>query len=275
MNDALKKLKKITKNKEESIKLLKSALSKKEFLSYLNEYFHKDDLLNEINFSAFRERLSEDEFQQIHVKYHCPILWKTLQKQSFTSIDAIKPIKWLSITYQLIENDIIEPHFLAFFKNNKNGRNNIIEALRLSSDGDNSGLTEVSNAILRHMFGWIGNRGIKGIMQDVPFAVAWWRMHLAKEIERETGIKEQVTYNYLSENKSNYNALVESMSGKLTVVADKSIRDGFFLYIMEKSITKTQKFKDIIAKIGIESTWRGMGSLSPIENKKIIQSLIE
>lgn len=274
MNDALKKLKKITKDRDESIRLLKSALSKDGFLTYLNGYFDKSDILNEVNFSGFQEKFNEDEFQQLHIEYHYPILWDVLQKQNFTAIDATKPIKWLSITYQLIEKNLIEPYFLAYLDNNKNGRNNIIEALRLANDGNNKKLFDVCRAILRHTFGHIQERGPKAVYQDIPLSVAWWRIYLAKEIERKTNIEEVILYNYFKNNPTNYNELVMRMSGKLTIIADKNIRDGLFLYVVEKSITKTKEFKEIIAKIGVESTWRSMGSLSPIENKKIIQSLV-
>jgi hypothetical protein len=274
MHDALKRLKKITKNRDESIRLLEAALSKKAFLEYLAEYFNPDELKQEIDFSDFKEKLNEDEFQQMHPKYHYPILWETLEKQGFTAIDATKPIKWLSISYQLLENELIEPYFLAYLENSKNGRNNIIEALRLAKDGKNKKLFDVCRAILRHMFGHIQERGPKAVYQDIPFSVAWWRVYLAKEIQKKTSIEEAILYNYFKNNPTNYNELVMRMSGKLTVIADRNIRDGFFLYVVEKSITKTKEFKEIIAKIGIESTWRSMGSLSPTENKKIIESLV-
>lgn len=274
MNNALRKLKKITKNEEESIKLLNAALSKDVFLGYLGEYFNPDELKSEIDFSGFKEKLNEDEFQQLHPKYHYPILWNTLEKQGFSPIDATKPIKWLSITYQLIENELIEPYFLAYLENSKNGRNNIIEALRLAKFGDNKKLFDVCRAILRHMFGHIQERGPKAVYQDIPFSIAWWRIYLAKEINKKTGILEEEIYNYFNSNPTNYNELVMRMSGKLTVIADKNIRDGFFLYVYENSVTNTKEFKEIISKIGIESAWRSMGSLSPEENKKIIESLV-
>ena len=216
MNDALKRLKKITKNRDESIKLLEAALSKNSFLEYLAEYFNPKDLKQEIDFSDFKEKLNEDEFQQMHPKYHYPLLWKTLEKQRFTAIDATKPIKWLSISYQLIENELIAPYFLAYLENSKNGRNNIIEALRLAKDGKNKKLFDVCRAILRHMFGHIQERGPKAVYQDIPFSVAWWRVYLAKEIEKKTGIKEAILYNYFKNNPTNYNELVMRMSGKLT-----------------------------------------------------------
>jgi len=64
------------------------------------------------------------------------------------------------------------------------------------------------------------------------------------------------------------------MSSKLTVIADKNIRDGFVKFFIEKNLTNTKDFKQIIKIIGIESSWRAMGSLSVDENKKIIESLV-
>ena len=155
MNSGLERLKKITKDKVEATKLLESALDKDRFLEYILKYFKEDELLKIVDFSNFKEKLSENEFQQLHPEYHYEPLWETLNNQNFTSIDATNPIKWLSITYQAVKNDIIKPHYLAFEKNNKNGRDNIIEALRLSNQNDNKKLFDICRAILRHTFGSI------------------------------------------------------------------------------------------------------------------------
>jgi len=271
MNSGLEKLKKITKNQLESRKLLKSALDKEQFLEYILNYFKEDDLLEIVDFSNFKEKLSKNEFQQLHSEYHYEPLWETLNNQNFTSIDATNPIKWLSITYQAIKNDIIKPYYLAFEKNNKNGRDNIIEALRLSRQDNNKKLFDICRAILRHTFGSIQERGKKGIYQDVPFAITWWRIYLAKEI---TTIDEVKIYKYFDKNPTNYNELIMRMSSKLTVIADKNIRDGFFEFFIENNITDTNNFKQIIHIIGIESSWRAMGSLSVDENKTIIEGLV-
>ena len=45
-------------------------------------------------------------------------------------------------------------------------------------------------------------------------------------------------------------------------------------YIIEKEVTNTKDFKEIIRMIGIESSWRAMGSLDIEDNKKIIESLV-
>ncbi len=274
MNSGLERLKKITKNRLESIRLLESALEKDTFLEYILIYFKESELLDLVDFSCFREKLSENEFQQLHPKYHYEPLWQTLNNQKFTSISATNPIYWLSIAYQAVKNNIIKPYYLAYENNNKDGKNNIIEALRLSKKYDDKKLFDICRAILRHTFGSIQERGKKGIYQDIPFAITWWRIYLAKEISERTKIDEAKIYEYFDKNPTNYNELIMRMSSKLTVIADKNIRDGFFKFFIEKNLTDTKEFKQIIKVIGIESSWRAMGALSIDDNKKIIESLV-
>ena len=274
MNSGLQRLKKITKNREASTLLLKSALNKEDFIDYVLTYFDKEKLISEINFSNFNEQLSENEFQQLHYLYHYPLLWKVLNNNNFSTIDASNPLKWISISIQAIQNNIIQPYYLAYEDNNKNGKNNIIEALRLSKQGNDKQLFKICRAILRHMFGAIQERGKKGIYQDIPFAIAWWKIFLAKEISKKAKIDEKKLYEYFNSNSTNYNELIMRMSSKLTVIADNNIRDGLFKYIIEKELTNTKDFKEIIRMIGIESSWRAMGSLDIEDNKKIIESLV-
>lgn len=274
MNSGLQRLKKITKNRVESILLLNAALDKDTFLSYILNYFDEEELLSEVNFSNFNEKLSENEFQQLHYLYHYPALWDVLKNNDFSTVDASNPLKWVSVTIQSIQNNIIKPYYLAYVENNKNGKNNIIEALRLSEQGNDKQLFNICRAILRHMFGAIQERGKKGIYQDIPFAIAWWKIYLAKEISKKAKIDEKTIYEYFNTNPTNYNELIMRMSSKLTVIADNNIRDGLFQYIIEKELTNTKDFKEIIKIIGIESSWRAMGSLGIEDNKKIIESLV-
>jgi len=273
MNSGLQRLKKITKNRVESILLLNAALDKNTFLSYILNYFNKEELLSEVNFSNFNEKLSENEFQQLHYLHHYPALWDVLIKENFTPQDAKEPTKWLSITFQSILNDNIKPHYLAYVKNSKDGKNNILEALRLSEQGNDDQLFEICRAILRHMFGNITERRGKGVYQDIPLAIAWWKTYLSKEISTTTNIEEKDIIEYFLNNKTHYNDLIANMNGKLTVIADKSIRDSLMAYIIDKNTTGNI-FKDIMRRIGIESAWRAMGSLNYKDNKKIIESLV-
>lgn len=273
MISGLQRLKKITKNRVESILLLEFALDKNTFIEYILTYFDKEQLVSEVDFYDFNEKLSENEFQQLHYLYHYPILWNTLEKENFTPQDAKEPMKWLSITFQAIQNDNIKPHYLAFVDNSKDGKNNIIEALRQSEQGNNKKLFEISRAILRRMFGNITERRGKGVYQDIPLSIAWWKTYLSKEISRTTKLEEKDIIEFLLNHKTHYNDLIANMNGKLTVIADKTIRDSLMLYIIDKNTTGNM-FKDIMKRIGIESSWRAMGSLDIEDNKKIIESLV-
>ncbi len=273
LNNGLNRLKNITENRVESIRLLESALDKNKFLEYLSNYFDPVDLKSEVDFSSFQERLSENEFQQPHYQYHYPALWSTLDKANFTPQEAKNPIKWLSITYQAIENDIIHPHYLAFLDKSRDGKKNIHEALRLAQKGNDNKLFEVCRAILRRTFGNIKERRGNGVYQDIPFAIAWWKIYLAKEISKTTSLEEKDIIQFFFNYKDHYTHFILNMKGRLTIIADITIRNALMLYIINKKTTGTA-FKKVMGKIGIESSWRSMGALNAEENKKIIESLV-
>jgi len=273
MNSGLQRLKKITKNKEESIKLLNSALSRETFLEYIFTYFDKDELFKEVDFSKFDTKISELEFQQPHFEEHYSLIWSVLEEENFSSIDATNPINWLSISLQMVENRIVEPHYFAFIDKSKNGKKNIVEALRYTSRGEDKKLFDICRSILRHMFGSIQERGKNAIYIDIPFAIVWWSMYFAKEAEINSSVDSNKVIKYFINNKTAYNNFIEK-GRELTIILDKNIRDGLFLYIIEQDNIKVKDFKSITSKIGIESPCRSLGSLNPKDNKSIVQSLI-
>ena len=100
----------------------------------------------------------------------------------------------------------------------------------------------------------------------MPFAVAWWMYHLSKSLNNDR------FYAFFNSNKSIYDELIMRMGSKLTVISDKNIRDALLEYTLENRL-KSNEFKKIVAKIGIETSWRLMGILSKEENKNIIGNL--
>lgn len=284
MNEGFDKLRKFTKakDKEECRQLLEAVSDKDKFIAFIDSYINDNTFYDNIDFSGFDEPLSEGEFRQLHHKHQFPLLWGVLNSQKFSTYDALNPEMWLSISMQAIKNDIIKPSYLAYgTKSEEHNGTKEIELALLSLDDDSIVASKntpmwlhVCRAILRRMFGAISERGIKGIFQDVPFAIAWRKIYLAKEISKSTGLDETDLVKYLVKNPTNYNDLVEKMGGKLTIVADKNIRDGLFKYLLDTKVTiDTKYFKDLTKRIGIESTWRGMGILTSEENKDIIGKL--
>jgi len=119
------------------------------------------------------------------------------------------------------------------------------------------------------MFGNINERRGKGVYEDIPFAIVWWQMYFAKEAQKRTNLQSELIIQYFTENKSAYNNFIIE-GKKLTIILDKNIRDGLFLYISNNINLAPKDFKNITSKIGIESSWRSMGSLTPQENKIIV-----
>lgn len=271
MIEAIEKLKKITKNKNEAIELLEASLKRESFLEYMNKYFSDEDAVAEVDFSSFDIKLSENEFRVPHYKYHYDKIWEVLQKNNFNVTDCRNPVKWLSITYQLVKNKNIKPYYLAFFRGGDKGRINIKKAL-LYADKNEKQLFEVVRAIFRRTFGNITERRGKGVYQDIPFAIVWWQMYYAKEFEKSTSVSYKKIIKFFVKNKDSYNNFIIE-GKKLTIIFDKNVRDGLFMYLLDKDI-KTKEFKKAVKTIGIESAWRSLGSLSVEENKNIIESLV-
>lgn len=284
MNEGFDKLRKLTKskNKEECKRLLESALDKDKFIEFIDSYINDDKFYENVDFSGFKRRLSEGEYRDLNKKQY-NLLWDTLAEQKFSMYDSLNPEMWLSISVQAIKNDIIKPSFLAFEVNKKGVEEGYQQILRAIESLDDDKIVgpkntvmwlHVCRAILRRMFGAIQERGIKGIGQSVPFAIAWRKMYIAKEVSKNTNLDEMDILNYLVKNPTNYYNLVEKMGGKLTVLADKNIRNGLFEYLLDTKVQiDTTYFKTLTNRIGIESAWRGMGVLSSEENKEIIGKL--
>jgi hypothetical protein len=171
----------------------------------------------------------------------------------------------------IAEAVILEPLGKEYLKAGDKGRVNIKKAL-LKADKDEKQLFEVARAILRRSFGNITERRGKGVYQDIPFSIVWWQMYYAKEFEKSTSISYKKIIKFFVKNKDAYNNFIIE-GKKLTIIFDKNVRDGLFMYLIDKNV-KTKDFKKIVQTIGIESAWRSLGSLSVEENKKIIESLV-
>lgn len=282
MFDGITKLKRITSMQkvEPCKKLLESALGEGDkFISHiLQDYFNDSpDIMQVISFENFRNKLSDSEYLSIPPVPHSEDLWNVLKHIS--PVQAGKPETWLSVTLQAVQNGIIEPHFLARNTNNT-GKQEIQNALESSSGSHkNTPLwLKVSRRILRHAFGSISERGRKGIFTEVPFATAWWKIHLSHEISKDTDLSYEDIVKWMFKQSTNYAELAMRMSGRLTVVADESIRNGIFLFLLRSCEGKhidTDQFKELMKHIGIITSWCALGALSAEKVSTIIKSFFQ
>lgn len=275
--------------KERCIALLEAAGDSAKFLEYIRSLIAEHEILHKQDGHKLPdlEKISEGEFKNLPWTPHGKNLWEAMGK--LKPIDASLPGLWLYLTLYAIERGFIESHFLASGLNGTNdtGKQRIDLALNSPDEEVSSGsgkaprYLDTSRLILRRMFGAISERGIKGIFVEVPFAKIWWQRHIAREISTGTDINADNIVNFLVNNKYVYENLTMYMSGKLTVIADRIVRNGLmdFFFNAAQSEEKNKRpegfsvnkenFTALIKRLGVMLAWRAMGALEVGENQKI------
>ena len=227
---------------------------------------------------SFSEKMDEGTYKNLSWKIQGEQLWNTMK--DMPPIDACRPGLWLYITLNAIETGAIQSHFLAAHANGQGqtGLERIEYALKTGND------LATGRMVLRRMFAVISQRTSNAIFVDIPFAKVWWQRYLAEEIAKgSVGISADDMTNFFSSQGRNniYEELTLCMVSKLTVIADRPIRDGLmhFYYnaatIGGASIPKGFKpggdaFKLLIKRLGVMLAWRAMGAMDVLENSRII-----
>ena len=246
---------------EKKYEFLLACLDRDEFLKFLRgfEFFDKD---YKVRFNM-DFKLSGNEFQYIPINY----LEKIYKSLKLNEIKAGDFNIWFYVNYEAVKNKIIEPYYFAFLENQKDGLKNITKALREYKNGQKKFFEKVFRAVLRRMFGAVKERGRKGIFQDVPFSIAWWKYYLFLQSGKNEVLE------FLYERDFFYKELVLKMGFTLTVLADKSILKALLEYVSEEYFKKNKFSKKIIEKVAVASSLRSLGSLEAEEIKEIIKGL--
>lgn len=195
------------------------------------------------------EKMCETEFKGLSRKVSAAhALWNAMSEMS--PIDACRPGLWLYVTLNAIKTRAIESHYLAAGSNGDTGLACIDKALKnryemvKSGSGYSHRYLYCSRWILRRTFGAISQRGLKAIPTDAWFARFWWQRYLAKEIEGGGAeIPADDMMDLFHEEKGVYEELTMRMVSSLTVIGDKSVRDGLmhFFFYAHKSDTNDIK----------------------------------
>ena len=280
LDEGISSLRRLTSHKKEHgcRSLLQATLDSEKFVPYIQENHFKNEqqwkkLLSIVDFSSFNEKLTGQEYRVIPRVPHADPFWQSLGQ--IHPIEAGKPQIWLSVTLQAIQSGIIQSHYLAATKNGLDGRQEIERALsnhQENQDRRNPLWLKIARRILRSAFGFIWERGRKAIFTDSPFAVLWWKIYLTKQISKRAGISENKMADWMFGKSSEYAELTMRMTGKLTVIADRNILDGLFLFLLKECNHKinNEEFKLLLKHIGIVTSWRALGLMEANENNKII-----
>ena len=284
-------LKRITRNRDDSIALLKAAKDSDEFLRHIRSLIDGEGRRpHDGRECPTFERMDENCFKNLSWKVHGQTLWEAMS--DMPPIDACRPGLWLYVTLRAIETGAIESHYLAAAVNGSQDTGLSAIEIALNNPDEEVGNPKAprwqfySRLILRRMFGAISERGTKAIFVDVPFAKIWWQRRIAEDIAAGANIPADDMTTFFSEKdfKSVYEELTRCMASTLTAIGDKPVRDGlmhFFFNAAKRNQSPdnfpatASNFKTLVRRLGVMLAWRAMGALDALDNSDIIRAFAD
>ncbi len=186
---------------------------------------------------------------------------------------AALPSFWNSYHLAMVEQDLIEPAYLAGSpRSSKTGRENLQEALQEQTE---ELLGNCTRSILRHMGGLPEKQGNTSVFVDCGIASAWWRGHISSQVAEDMNLKIDDVWKTL-QLKEVWDQLMGYSVKRLTAVSDRMIRSALIARLMqepEKRRKKRSINKDLLEKIGTRCVYQSLGTLTPKQNFEIFRSM--
>lgn len=188
------------------------------FLEYINAWIPttKGEVL-----PIHKSQLTEDGFKHLspNQEYDLHKRW-----QHLTPAVACRPSLWGKITLDHIKAGIIESHYLASTSQNENGLDRIDNAL---ASGSKKTIDDVTRTILRQLGGLPEARGNRSVYVDCPFARAWWRVRIAKEVhEADNSVTQAKIHALLNQSQTIWEKFIVLSVSRNSVLGDNRIRSA-------------------------------------------------
>lgn len=195
--------------------------------------------------------------------------------KSIAPADACRVPFWGLATLRHIEAERIESRYLAADGGAPSGgREKIDRTLR---EGTASEVDGAVRAALRRMSGLPEARGGRSVYVNCPFARAWWRGHLAREICAEPGAEPGRVGKILAVSQTYWEELVNLVVSRNSVLGDAKVRTALVWALSDcvddadkkrlfhaKALTRIQRL------IGVRSAWQELGVFSVKELKEMM-----
>ena len=134
---------------------------------------------------------------------------------------AARPETWTRIHVAMIEQRRINSSYLAANGQGESGRTRIAQALKRK---DAQAVDSVVRTVLRRLGGVILDRANRTVFLDCPLAKTWWRHRFAIEAHATFGRLSEAALSAALRPRYRWEALVEAMVSKLTIIGDSAIR---------------------------------------------------
>lgn len=180
---------------------------------------------------------------------------------------AARPETWTRIHIEMIERGLIRSSYLAASRNGESGKGFIARALNGS---DPQLVDDCVRTVLRRLGGVIEARANRTAFIDCPLSRAWWRHRYATEAHKCFDQRSVEDLSAALRPRFRWEALVEAMVSKLTVIGDSAIRPALAQCLAEGAGGTSQEVADLLGWIGRRTTVQALGALGPEYVRKLI-----
>lgn len=209
-------------------------------------------------------RLSEREFTDPPWSTECAIAttWGALPASL-----AARPETWTRIHVEMIEQGRIKSSYLAANGNGESGRTLIARALK---GMDAQEVDRCVRAVLRRLGGVIEARANRTAFLDCPLAKAWWRHRYAQEAHERFKRESVEALSAALRPTFRWEALVEAMVSRLTVIGDSAIRPAVVQCLADGAGSTGRDVADMLRWVGRRSTVQALGALRPDQVLQVV-----
>lgn len=223
------------------------------------------------------ENLTEAEFKEPP---------KSTERQIFEFYESIPPASacrvtfWGFMTLRHIEEGRIQASFLVADGGSlPSGLARIDHVLR--AGGSDKEIDATVRTALRRMSGLPEARGNKSVYVNCPFARAWWRRYLEREVCNNTGAKLTAVAKVLRYSQQYWENLIILVVSRNSVVGDGNVRTALIWALSERvnedeknPLFRAKALKKIVRLIGVRLAWQELGVFSVEELKELMEELI-
>ena len=179
---------------------------------------------------------------------------------------AARPETWTRIHVEMIEQSRMTSSYLAANGNGESGRRRIAQALK---ETDAQQVDSCVRTVLRRLGGVI-ERANRTVFLDCPLAKTWWRHRYAIEAHTAFPRHSVETLSTALRPTFRWEALVEAMVSKLTIIGDSAIRPAVVHCFAKGAGSSGPEVADMLNWVGRTSTVQALGALGPNYVSKMV-----
>lgn len=256
---------------------LQAARDSTSFIAWIEQHIRLQDDGEPFSLWA-EEQLTESDYKkptiftekQLFEKWH-----------DLTPAQASEETFWGYITLGHIKKGIIDAPYLAANGGNLPGGLERIDKALAEKNGEdkNKLIDSIVHAILRRLGGLPEERGSKSVYVNCPFACAWWRGYVARQVCKETNANYDNVIDTLRTSQEYWERLIVLIVSRNSVLGDTNVRTSLIWALSElkkdesmKQLFKVKTLENISRQIGIRSAWQELGVFSVKDLKQIMET---